>query len=43
MGDPERPEAAGLDQDERSSSDTNESEIKSNEEPLLRKSSRRSF
>ncbi|KAL0598966.1 Ribonucleoside-diphosphate reductase subunit M2 B [Plecturocebus cupreus] len=41
MGDPERPEAARLDQDERSSSDTNENEIKSNEEPLLRKSSRR--
>uniref|UniRef100_A0A2K5K6F3 Uncharacterized protein n=1 Tax=Colobus angolensis palliatus TaxID=336983 RepID=A0A2K5K6F3_COLAP len=41
MGDPERPEAAGLDEDERSSSDTNDNEIKSNEEPLLRKSSRR--
>uniref|UniRef100_A0A2I3LKQ9 Ribonucleotide reductase regulatory TP53 inducible subunit M2B n=1 Tax=Papio anubis TaxID=9555 RepID=A0A2I3LKQ9_PAPAN len=41
MGDPERPEAAGLDLDERSSSDTNDNEIKSNEEPLLRKSSRR--
>uniref|UniRef100_A0A2K6KZ68 ribonucleoside-diphosphate reductase n=1 Tax=Rhinopithecus bieti TaxID=61621 RepID=A0A2K6KZ68_RHIBE len=41
MGDPERPEAAGLDQDERSSSDTKDNEIKSNEEPLLRKSSRR--
>lgn len=36
MGDLERPEAAWPEQDERLSSDTNE-----NEEPLLRKSSRR--
>ncbi|XP_019485091.1 PREDICTED: ribonucleoside-diphosphate reductase subunit M2 B [Hipposideros armiger] len=36
MGDPERPEAARPEQNERLSSDTNE-----NEEPLLRKSSRR--
>uniref|UniRef100_A0A9L0JBP8 ribonucleoside-diphosphate reductase n=3 Tax=Equus TaxID=9789 RepID=A0A9L0JBP8_EQUAS len=41
MGDPERPEAARPEQDERLSSDTNENEAKSNEEPLLRKSSRR--
>ncbi|XP_023373914.1 ribonucleoside-diphosphate reductase subunit M2 B isoform X2 [Otolemur garnettii] len=40
MGDPERPEAAGPKLDELSS-DANENEVKSNEEPLLRKSSRR--
>uniref|UniRef100_A0A8C0NXM7 ribonucleoside-diphosphate reductase n=7 Tax=Boreoeutheria TaxID=1437010 RepID=A0A8C0NXM7_CANLF len=41
MGDPERPEAARPEPDERLSSDTNENEVKSDEEPLLRKSSRR--
>ncbi|XP_048657896.1 ribonucleoside-diphosphate reductase subunit M2 B isoform X3 [Marmota marmota marmota] len=41
MGDPERPEAGMPEQDERLSSDTNEKEVKANEEPLLRKSSRR--
>ncbi|XP_057164093.1 ribonucleoside-diphosphate reductase subunit M2 B isoform X1 [Ursus arctos] len=41
MGDPERPEAARPELDERLSSDTNENEAKSDEEPLLRKSSRR--
>ncbi|XP_065759202.1 ribonucleoside-diphosphate reductase subunit M2 B isoform X2 [Muntiacus reevesi] len=41
MGDPERPEAARPQPEERLSSDTNENEAKSDEEPLLRKSSRR--
>ncbi|XP_048214752.1 ribonucleoside-diphosphate reductase subunit M2 B isoform X3 [Perognathus longimembris pacificus] len=41
MGDPERPEAARPQPDERLSSDTGENAMKSNEEPLLRKSSRR--
>nr|XP_031547074.1 ribonucleoside-diphosphate reductase subunit M2 B [Vicugna pacos] len=41
MGDPGRPEAARPEQEERLSSDTNENEAKSNEEPLLRRSSRR--
>ncbi|XP_036193833.1 ribonucleoside-diphosphate reductase subunit M2 B isoform X2 [Myotis myotis] len=41
MGDPERPEVAGPELEERLSSDTNENEAKSSEEPLLRKSSRR--
>ncbi|XP_008574994.1 PREDICTED: ribonucleoside-diphosphate reductase subunit M2 B [Galeopterus variegatus] len=41
MGDPERPEVARPEQDERLSTDTNENDMKSNEEPLLRKSSRR--
>lgn len=41
MGDAERPEAAGSEQEERLSSDTSENEAKSSEEPLLRKSSRR--
>lgn len=41
MDDPERPEVAGPELEERLSSDTNENEAKSSEEPLLRKSSRR--
>uniref|UniRef100_A0A8C2LD84 Uncharacterized protein n=1 Tax=Cricetulus griseus TaxID=10029 RepID=A0A8C2LD84_CRIGR len=41
MGDPERPEAARPEEDEQLSSDTKESVVKSSEEPLLRKSSRR--
>uniref|UniRef100_A0ABI7Z0F2 Uncharacterized protein n=1 Tax=Felis catus TaxID=9685 RepID=A0ABI7Z0F2_FELCA len=41
MGDPERPEASRPELGERLSSDSNENEVKSNEEPLLRKSSRR--
>lgn len=41
MGDPERPEEARPELKERLSSDPGESEAQSNEEPLLRKSSRR--
>ncbi|XP_060245562.1 ribonucleoside-diphosphate reductase subunit M2 B isoform X4 [Meriones unguiculatus] len=41
MGDPERPEAARPEEEEQLSSDANEDVARSNEEPLLRKSSRR--
>ncbi|XP_026645582.1 ribonucleoside-diphosphate reductase subunit M2 B isoform X3 [Microtus oregoni] len=41
MGEPERPAAARPEEDEQLSSDTNENTERSNEEPLLRKSSRR--
>ncbi|GAB1299316.1 Ribonucleoside-diphosphate reductase subunit M2 B [Apodemus speciosus] len=41
MGDPERPEAAGPEEGEQLCSETKENVVRSNEEPLLRKSSRR--
>nr|XP_048313267.1 ribonucleoside-diphosphate reductase subunit M2 B isoform X3 [Myodes glareolus] len=41
MGEPEKPAAARPEEDEQLSADTNENTERSNEEPLLRKSSRR--
>nr|XP_038934728.1 ribonucleoside-diphosphate reductase subunit M2 B isoform X1 [Rattus norvegicus] len=41
MGDPERPEAARPEEGEQLCPETKENEVRSNEEPLLRKSSRR--